>query len=120
MKYTKQRQAILNIFESTTELMSAEMIYSKLNDKSINLSTVYRTLDVFLKNDIITKTMIEHTAYYYKKEKNHNHYMICLKCHRKFPIECVLNHAYDELVNDANFKLIYHDLTLYGYCKHCQ
>lgn len=48
MRMTKQRKMILDILKKSHMPQSADMIYDKLPDLNINLSTVYRTLDTFL------------------------------------------------------------------------
>lgn len=118
MKMTKQRKLILSLLEKHKNPMSAEMIYEHLPDKSMNLSTVYRILDFFFLEDIISKTNMQNVAYYYLKSDHHHHYFICTTCQRMFPVDC---HFFDEqtLVKEG-FKVDYHDVTIYGTCSDCQ
>ncbi len=119
MRQTKSRQMISDVFNKTDELMSAEMVSKKINDKAINLSTIYRTLELFLKQGIISKSVIDHTAYYYKVNHNHHHYMICLSCHNKLELDCHLDELTEEAAQNKGFKITQHDLTVYGYCEKC-
>lgn len=121
MRLTKHRKRIWDLFEAEGDhLLNADMIFQRLQGEGMDLSTVYRTLDVFLKEGHIYKSMIENTAYYYLTQGEHHHYMICTRCHKKYKIKCF----FDDLIGDTNafedFVPTHHDLTIYGYCKQCQ
>ncbi len=118
MRMTKQRQLILSLISDKQQPLSAEMIYEKLPDKSMNLSTVYRVLDYFFLHDIINKTTIQNIAYYFLKTAHHHHYFICTTCQKMFPVDC---HFFDEDdLEKKGFKVSYHDITVYGTCPACQ
>lgn len=119
-KMTKSRKMILDILKENKKPLSAEMIYDLLPKDEMNLSTVYRTLDLFLSNQIIIRSFIDNVAYYYINKTDHKHYMICLDCHSLFEIDC---HVIDDellIGKHRDFKVTHHDLTVYGYCKNCQ
>ncbi len=120
MRMTKQRTAILNIFKSAEKPQSADMIMANLSDHTINLSTVYRTLEAFYDAGLISKSTIDQTSYYYYNKKEHHHYMICLNCHKMVPIDCHLGHFNEEVAERHGFEITHHDMTLYGYCSDCQ
>lgn len=119
MKMTKQRKEILEIFKNSNTLLSAELIYQKLNDKTINLSTVYRTIDIFMQENLIGRIHFNNLSYYYLNRHEHTHYMVCENCHRMFEIGC-FEHQLDHLVNKSNFEMKHHDLVIYGICEKCR
>ena len=120
MRITKHRKEILNLFEKDYDnLWSAESIYQELKHKNIDLSTIYRTLDMFFKEGLISKRMMDYTAYYYLNGKEHYHYMVCTSCHRKFKIECQFESIIQTVQNRNNFKATHHDITIYGHCINC-
>ncbi len=119
MRLTKHRKQILDIFmESLDNLYSADMLYEVL-DKQINLATIYRSLELFQKEGLLAKSIIDGSAYYYYTAKDHHHYMICLQCHSKIKIDCMVHHAIDDTASKEGFQVKQHDLTVYGYCKNC-
>ncbi len=120
MRMTYQRKIILNLLSKTNQPKSAEMIYGELPKDTINLSTVYRTLDTFFIQGIISKSTMKNTAYYYINQKNHHHYMICIECQKMYEIDCHLEHVADAVANEHHFKITHHDMTVYGYCESCQ
>ncbi len=120
MRMTSQRKQIFNLLSKTAQPKSAEMIYEELPDHTMNLSTVYRTLDIFFVQGIISKSNMNNTAYYYVKQKDHHHYMICLGCQKMYKMDCHLGQFADQVAKEHHFKITHHDMTVYGYCEACQ
>ncbi len=120
MRMTRQRKAILALFEQSKKPLSAEMIMSTLKDQHMDLSTIYRTLETFHDTGYISKSNIDQTSYYYFNRKDHHHYMICIHCHKMIPVDCHLGNFSEEVAQKHGFKITHHDMTLYGYCQSCQ
>lgn len=120
MRMTAQRKQILALFQKTSEPLSAELIMEKLPSNSLNLSTIYRTLDLFFTEGMISKSFMNHTAYYYLNHKEHHHYMICIRCQKMYEIDCHINHVAEDIAKRHDFKITHHDMTVYGYCRDCQ
>ncbi|NLL69351.1 MAG: transcriptional repressor [Acholeplasmataceae bacterium] len=117
-RLTKSREMILNLLNNKQKPLNAEMIYELLDEK-IYLSTVYRNLELFLENNLVSRLFINNTAYYYINKTDHKHFMVCLGCHDMFEIPC--SHFDEGLLGDhQDFKISSHELTVYGYCSSCQ
>lgn len=117
-RLTKSREMILNLLNNKQKPLNAEMIYELLDEK-IYLSTVYRNLELFLENNLVSRLFINTTAYYYINKTDHKHFMVCLGCHDMFEIPC--SHFDEGLLGDhQDFKISSHKLTVYGYCSSCQ
>ena len=82
LRYTFQRQAVWNELESSVEHRDAENIYLRLRRKKIRISraTVYRTIDILVKNNLVRKMEIgDGRALYEARIGNEHHdHMICL------------------------------------------
>jgi len=120
MRMTNQRKKIYTLLSKTAQPKSAEMIYSELPDHTMNLSTVYRTLDTFFADGLISKSNMNNVAYYYVNQKDHHHYMICLGCQKMYEMDCHLDDFASRVAKDNHFKITHHDMTVYGYCESCQ
>ena len=117
-KITKSRQLILDAFNKSDKPINAEQIYELVNQQ-IFLSTIYRNLELFLENQLISRLFIDNTAYYYINKTDHKHFMVCVSCHDMFEIPC--SHLDHKLLGDhKDFKITSHELTVYGYCSNCQ
>lgn len=117
-KMTRQRKEILNVLTNNNKPLTVEMIYDKLLDKSINLSTVYRSIDLFLFHGLISRVYLDNLSYYYYNKKDHIHYMICEKCHQMIEINCLAN-QFKDVLEAYNFKHTHHDLVIFGLCNNC-
>ncbi len=120
MRMTNQRKLIYQLLKNTKQPKSAEMIHFELPDHTMNLSTVYRTLDTFFNQGLISKSNMKNTAFYYINEKSHHHYLICINCQAMYEMDCHLDHIAQHVADEHHFKITHHDMTVYGYCESCQ
>lgn len=120
MRMTRQRKEILEILEKSAFPLNADMIMGAVTDKTMNLSTVYRTLDAFSDEGLVSRSTFDHTGYYHLIGKKHNHYMICVKCHKMFEIDCHLEWFEESIKDHHGFLVTHHDMTVYGYCADCR
>jgi Fur family transcriptional regulator, ferric uptake regulator len=118
VKATKPRQEILKIMSLNRYPMTAEMIFSKLNDKKINLTTVYRTLEIFEKSFIVKKINLVSNSTYYEISDAHHHHIICKDCGM---IEEIEDCAIERMIPySKKFAAIFdHSLEFFGRCKNC-
>ncbi|MCF7931802.1 MAG: transcriptional repressor [Acholeplasmataceae bacterium] len=120
MRMTKQRKDILTVLKKSTMPMSADMILQATGNKSMNLSTVYRTLDTFSDEGLISRSTLDNTGYYHLNREHHCHYMICLKCHKMFEIDCHIDLFENNIHDHHDFLVTHHEMTVYGYCSDCR
>ena len=125
IKYSKQRAIILELLNASDTPLTAEAIYIQIKemDVSMNLSTVYRVLDLFTLKGLVMKTYIGdiNKASYERNRKEHKHYLICLKCKRNIPIyECPLEKFGQYLEEKLDIDIVSHKVELYGYCSDCK
>jgi len=124
MKSTRHRNAILLLLEQTEHPMTAEELYISLKEKTatINLSTVYRTLDTFVsKNLVIKSTMDDAKARYELNHHEHKHHLFCVGCHKVISIEdCPMEELQEIIKKKMDFEVTGHKLEIYGYCHNCK
>jgi Fur family ferric uptake transcriptional regulator len=125
LKTTKSRKAILDILIKSNQPMAAEEIFLALKEEqlTINLSTVYRTLESLENKDLVTKISImddDRMLFEYNKS-GHRHYLVCVTCKKIVTVQnCPLGSYERTLENETHFNIIGHKLYLYGYCEDCQ
>ena len=82
LRYTDQRQAIWDEIRNSNEHRDAEDIYLKLKEKNVKVSraTVYRTIDVLVKNRLVRKMDVGEGRSLYEPriDDEHHDHMICL------------------------------------------
>ena len=125
LKYTKQRQFIWDEICNTDDHRDAEEIYLTLrkNGLSASRATVYRTIDVLVKNNLVRKLEIgDGTARYENKiDTAHHDHLICIKCGKieEF-IDDTIENRQDQIVEALGFKMIRHIHQLFVLCDKCQ
>lgn len=129
LKNTKSRNAIMEIIANSTTPISAEDVYGRLKEigVSINLSTVYRSLEILAENDILNRISMDNEScrlFEYKNPNHkldHNHYLVCTGCKKMIVLDhCPLKEYEDRLEEQTGFSIESHSLHLYGRCKECR
>ena len=127
-KFTTQKRLILNVIINSKTHLTAKEIYLGLKDSSIGMATVYRSLKLFGKLDIIKEISANNTSYYEKKifsaNPLHIHFK-CSKCNSIIDIDDVdLNLEYIKLNSkvEKENNLEIHDMNimLVGLCDKCK
>ena len=82
LRYTDQRQAIWDEIQNSNEHRDAEDIYLKLKERNVKVSraTVYRTIDVLVKNRLVRKMDVGdgRSLYEPRLDDEHHDHMICI------------------------------------------
>ena len=82
LRYTNQRQAVWDEIKSNDNHRDAEQIYNALRNNNLNVSraTVYRTIDVLVKNRLARKMDVGdgRSLYEPRLDDEHHDHMICL------------------------------------------
>ena len=114
LRYTKQRQIIWDEIRTSAEHRDAEKIYNQIKNKNkINVSraTVYRTIDVLVKNDLVRKMELGdgRALYEHKYNEEHHDHMICVETGKitEFYNE-KLEDLQEEIVKKHGYELVRH------------
>jgi len=122
---TKQRVMVMDILEKAETPLTADDIYirASLYEGHIDLSTVYRTLEVFAEKGIVIKTNItvNNKALFETNREKHNHYLVCVNCRKMLSIDQCPLEGYEELLKKStSFDILGHRLQVYGHCPECK
>ncbi len=123
LKNTKQRKMVFEALSASDIPITAEELYNELRDEAINLSTIYRTLDVFEEKEVVKKTTFysENKATFELKHDVHRHHLICVICKKITPISGCPLRAYEEELREKNhYVILDHQLEISGICPDCQ
>ncbi|TGY43740.1 transcriptional repressor [Clostridium sartagoforme] len=122
IRVTVGRISILNIIEASEKGLSAENIYDecKKQNNNLNLSTVYRTLELLEEKDVIKKISIDGPSLYILKRENHKHILECDVCHKCVEIPCPMEEIEEAIKAKVGFSLTQHKLELNGICDQCK
>ena len=125
LRHTIQRQAVWDEIKSNDDHRDAEQIYSALRKNNLNVSraTVYRTIDVLYKNNLIRKIELGDSPSKYENKVNSDHHdhIICVQCGRidEF-VDDKIESQQDKIIDKLGFKMIRHIHQVFVLCKDCQ
>jgi len=125
MKYTKQREVILEVFLATEGHVSVEELHQKLSEvePSVSLATVYRTLNLFCKAGLAQKRKFGEgqTRYEHSVDHSHHDHLICTSCGKIIEFENSMIEQLQRQVAERNdFLVKSHRLEMYGLCADCR
>jgi len=122
-KNTKSREAVINVLEAADTPVSAEEIFVRIIESgfSINISTVYRTLELLESKGLVAKTMMKDgRARFELVRGEHRHHLICTGCMKMVPIDCPIEALERDVGRKTRFDITGHKLELYGICPECK
>lgn len=123
IRLTSARQAILDQLEHEKTHLTAIQIHDKLQVRlpSLNLSTVYRSLDYLVENRLVSVSDmgLGSPVYELVSDENHHH-LVCLSCQSILHLEPELVSPFFEKVQQLKgFNVRTNHLVLFGYCQAC-
>ncbi len=125
LRYTQQRQSVWDELCATDDHRDAEEIYLAIRQSGLNVSraTVYRTIDVLVKNKMVRKLELGdgRARYEHKVNATHHDHLICIQCGKieEFMDE-VIESRQDEIVKKFGYKLVRHIHQLFIICSECE
>jgi len=123
-RLTPQRMLVIEALHNAESHISAEEIYEQLHARYpySNVSTVYRTLELFKKLKLVTETDFgEGRVRYHVAEKGHHHHLVCRRCGKVMDLEeSVLSFLKDTLLRDFGFDADLRHLAIPGECSKCR
>jgi len=124
LRYTHQRQAIWDELSASDEHRDAEEIYLALYNSGLKVSraTVYRTIDVLVKNSLVRKLDLGdgRARYENKIDTAHHDHLICVQCGKieEF-MDNVIENRQEVIVENFGYRLIRHIHQLFVICDEC-
>ena len=122
-RLTPQRMLVLSAIANSDHHISAEEIYAQVVAKYpyVNISTVYRTLDLLKRLDLVTETDLGGgRVRYHPVDKGHHHHLVCQKCGAIIDLdESVLSSLQSQLLREYKFSADLKHLAIFGRCTNC-
>ena len=123
-RLTPQRVMVLTAIEKSSNHISAEEIYAQVIDKypNVNISTIYRTLELLTKLEMVTETDLGGgRVRYHPGEKGHHHHLVCQECGGIVDLDdSVLSALRDSLLKEYDFDADLRHLGIFGKCSKCR
>ena len=123
-RLTPQRMLIIEALHNADQHISADEIYEQLHNRYSysNISTVYRTLELLKKLDLVTETDFgEGRVRYHVAEKGHHHHLVCHSCGKIMDLdESAIYPLKENLLQEYGFDADLRHLAVSGECSGCR
>ena len=130
---TQARQIILGVLIKAKEHLSADEIYNRSNkiNEGINLTTIYRNLDVLVELGALNKFDFGDGRWRFELTETdevsnsvNHHHLVCVECGRIFDFECssIDKHLseIEKVQSKYNFQIKDHLIQFKGLCSKCR
>ena len=123
-RLTPQRVMVWEALRNSRQHLTAEQVFDRVRTTvpEVNLSTVYRTLELLVKLDLVAETKLGTATTFYEVEDGtaHHHY-VCERCGTVGHFEDRLfAPVYSELRAVSGFDPSHSHATVFGICESCR
>lgn len=123
MKFSKQRELILNYILNSHEHLTADTIYADLkkDNPELSLGTVYRNLTKLTEIGAIKKVSLPNQVDKFDKNLEPHAHFICDECGSITDINIPgMDKFLDKVSDEDGISIRKYDLTLNGICRKCK
>lgn len=121
---TPQRMMIVAAIENSDHHISAEEIYDQIKARypHMNISTIYRTLDLLKRRGLVTETDLgEMSVRYHLAERGPHHYLVWQRCGQVIDLdEASFFSLKDALRRKYKFEADLNHLAIFCHCVRCK
>ncbi|QUQ70298.1 transcriptional repressor [Kutzneria sp. CA-103260] len=121
LRMTPQRQLVLDAVREL-EHATPEQICQRVQrvTPTVNITTVYRTLELLEKLNLVRHTHLGHGAPSYSVDEHEHVHLVCHSCGRVDEVPCsLLDGLAERLDQGRGFRLDASHLALSGTCREC-
>jgi Fur family ferric uptake transcriptional regulator len=123
-RLTPQRLMILDIIYDSQGHITAEDIHQRVREQYpfVDISTVYRTLNLLKKLRLISETDLGGGSVRYERlERGRHHHLVCRQCAASFSLEHkVLAPLEERLLRQYGFAADLDHFAIFGLCAKCR
>ncbi len=122
LRMTPQRQLVLDAVRDLGHA-TPEQVCTKVQAvaPAVNITTVYRTLDLLERIGVVRHTHLGHGAPTYSEQQHQHVHLVCHSCGTvtEIPTE-LMSELTDRLETEAGFELDVTHVALSGACRNCR
>ncbi|MDR3288260.1 MAG: transcriptional repressor [Peptococcaceae bacterium] len=121
IRFTPQRQAILEFLLSTDTHPTAEEIYHHVKKRftGMSLGTIYNTVKMLKEHGYILELTYGDMSCRFDGNPENHYHITCQECGRVFDYQYSFPELEAEKTKDRGFKVTDYRLEFYGFCSEC-
>lgn len=123
MRFSRQRQAILNLVLNSNNHPTADYIYLQLKKDfpELSLGTVYRNLSKLSDKGLIQKVSIPNQSDMFDRNLDRHAHVVCSNCGEVYDIDTSsIDDIISNISTDANVSIQSYNITFDGVCNKCK
>lgn len=122
VRFTPQRQAILEFLLSTDTHPTAEDIYKQVKVKfpGVSLGTIYNTLNMLKEHGFILELPCGDMSSHFDGNPENHYHAMCLRCGKVVDFHSTLLKMDKQVAMKTGFDVQTHNLVFYGICPDCK
>ncbi len=120
MRYSKQREVILELVRSTHSHPTADWVYTQVRKKmpNVSLGTVYRNLGQLVDANVINVLKYDGVVHYDGNVAEHQHFS-CQVCGNIFDIDVDVSDLMNQVETKTRYHVADYQLHIIGICNTC-
>ena len=119
---TQPRKLVLEALSFHPQSVADIVALIKKRGVNIDITTVYRTLEILVDLGIVAKTTFTNqtTLFELLAENNHHHHLVCNDCGLIEDVSLDEAELMKQVCKQTKFKIYSHSLEFFGLCAKCQ
>jgi Fur family ferric uptake transcriptional regulator len=122
-RWTKSRESILGVLQGKVLPLSAKDIFAAVSARGINLASVYRAVELFVREGVVAQVDSPDGVRRYElsdRYRPHHHHVVCRDCGATRDVSgCGVKGLEERAARLTGFKIVGHHLSLTGLCPRC-
>lgn len=122
MRYSKQRELILNTVLQNKIHPTADDVYKLLRDEypGLSLGTVYRNLNFLAEHDMLKKINVPNGSDCFDVTLAEHQHLVCVKCGKVYDVSIPeINNIENNVYRRTGFRINVSSLAFEGVCSSC-
>lgn len=122
LRITSARVAVLDVLSASEKPLDIANIITEIAKRGVDAdqATIYRIVESFIENDLITRLQFQEKKFYYEKKGEEHHHTICTSCGKIEDVStCNIKRLEREIEKTKAFHVTKHSLEFYGVCGQC-
>ena len=119
---TQRQEQLLTELKKCDDELSGQQLHRKLHHgkKSMGLTTVYRNLQVLVKQGLVRSRHLPTGEVLYTPVERDIHHLTCVECGETTPLKgCPVETIRVPKKTSKKFELLFHTLEFFGLCQDC-
>ena len=121
VRFTPQRQAILEFLLETKSHPTADEIYQHVKAKfpGVSLGTIYNTLNMLKEHGYLLELSYGDMSSRFDGNPRNHYHIVCSKCGMVVDYHSPLIDMDQEVMDNSGFLIMGHRMEFYGVCPDC-